>query len=93
MAIPITVKYEAGHSYREVWEKTEYFCPECGKRNVWHDTSGGDYYVGEEHLCVECESSFHLPIMAFQSKNKQDKQRLEAIRGAQDTPEARSPVE
>lgn len=29
MAVPVDVRYEAGHSSREIWDKTEYFCPNC----------------------------------------------------------------
>jgi hypothetical protein len=44
------------------WIKTEWFCPLCGKPHVWkEDTGGGDYYVGEHHICVVCGAGFYLP--------------------------------
>ena len=78
---PFEVKYEAGHSYDETWEATDYYCPACGKQEVWHETSGEDYYVGETHLCLSCEAHFYLPNGASPcSKNWQDDQRVDHIR-------------
>jgi hypothetical protein len=79
-----TVKYGAGHSYQESWETTEYFCPNCGRRDVWHETSGGDYYVGELHLCRSCKHGFHLPNGTQPANDWQDRQRFDAL-GAPDT--------
>lgn len=78
--IKFEVRYEAGHSYSETWEKTSYHCPRCGNKEVWHETSGGDYYVGETHLCLACNAHFYLPSQPTDDpKSWQDKQRLEAI--------------
>ena len=41
--------------------KTALFCPNCGDREVWRNADGGDYYVGEQYLCVACKHSFYLP--------------------------------
>lgn len=69
------------HSYDEGWEPTEYFCPCCGQKPVWHDTSGGDYYVGENFMCVSCGASFNLPNGAEARQNdEQDSQRLSELR-------------
>jgi hypothetical protein len=69
------------HRYTEWWELTEFFCPSCGeKHGVWRDTSGGDYYVGEEYLCIWCEAVFYLPSGARPSNNEHDVQRLNAIK-------------
>lgn len=43
------------------WVKTDYFCPSCGQAQVWRENDGGDYYVGETHHCVGCDSRFYLP--------------------------------
>lgn len=88
MAVKFTVNYfrqregqlrEHSHSYEETWDKTDYHCPCCGKKEVWSDTSGGDYYVGEEFMCLACKACFHLPAGAAPSKNEQDEQRFQAI--------------
>lgn len=74
-------KGKFSHSYAEGWEPTAYFCPHCGKQSVWMETSGGDYYVGEDHLCADCGANFNLPGGADpRPDNDQDKQRLVAIR-------------
>lgn len=71
------------HSYDESWEPTPYYCPHCGKRTVWHEMSGGDYYVGEQYLCTNCAASFELPSGAEpREDHEQDTQRLAAIRAA-----------
>jgi hypothetical protein len=69
------------HKYDETWEETEYFCPCCGKKAVWHEDDPGDYYVGEQFLCIACGASFYLPNGAEPSQNnEQDRQRLERLR-------------
>lgn len=83
--IRFTVKYYSNgafsHSYEEGWEQTRYHCPNCGKKAVWHETGGGDYYVGEMHICADCGANFYLPNEPSATPNDaQDIQRLEAIR-------------
>lgn len=81
MQVDLRVKYEAGHSLSESWEPTEHHCPGCGTKDVWHDMSGGDYYVGERFLCRACGASFTMQYVG-PSQNNEDQQRLQAIRGA-----------
>ena len=69
------------HEYTESWERTELFCPACGKREVHEEQSKGDYYVGVQFLCASCGASFYLPSHPEPDpKNEQDVQRLAAIR-------------
>lgn len=77
--VTFTNHYKAGHSYQETWESTMIHCPKCGRIGVWKDTSGGDYYVGEQHICPGCEFSFHMPSSGDCSDDN-DRQRLAAIR-------------
>lgn len=38
-------------------EHTEYFCPNCGKQDVYVDSDdSGDYYAGTPHYCMACHS-------------------------------------
>lgn len=76
----IKVKYKLGHSYKEDWEWKNLFCPNCGKKSVWEEQSGGDYYVGVQYLCILCKATFNLPSYVDISDNWQDKQRIEAIK-------------
>lgn len=77
----ITINYKAGHSYEETWELSgELFCPHCGKRDVWVEQSGGDYYVGQQHLCSECRWTFYLPTIA-EANDENDQQRLAKLSG------------
>ena len=51
-------------SYTDTWERTEYFCPFCGRRGLYQNKTIGDRGSGEM-LCPKCEkdiASFHPPI-------------------------------
>lgn len=74
----IEVKYERGHTYTEIWVKTDYFCPHCSIKEVFVEDSDGDYYVGPTFFCVSCMGSFHLPYNP--TDNWQDLQRQEQLR-------------
>lgn len=53
-------EYPECHHYIDAFEKTEFYCMNCGEKNVWAALSG-DYYQGEEHLCLACEHSWNMP--------------------------------
>lgn len=57
----VTVKYDAGHSYDFDYKKEVMFCPNCGKREIWVECSDGDYYMGPQHVCSNCDFSFCMP--------------------------------
>lgn len=42
-------------------EITAYFCPNCGKKNVYEDQSEGDYYEGSSLFCKSCNFTFTMP--------------------------------
>ncbi len=48
------------HSYEYDYEKTELYCPHCGKQEVWEEAGGGDYYLGVDYLCTACSHISHL---------------------------------
>lgn len=74
------------HEYTESWDKTELFCPACGKQDVHVDTGAADYYAGEYHLCAACGAGFHFSCTPEPHPiNEQDRQRLAAIRGISNT--------
>ena len=39
---------------------TDLFCPKCGQDKVFVETGDGDYYVGPNHFCFDCDFIFHL---------------------------------
>jgi len=84
--ININVQYEAGHSYNEEWQLTEYHCPSCGSKQVWNNNSGGgDMYVGEKLRCNGCSCEFYLPDGVKPSRGDegddwQTKQRAEVFK-------------
>lgn len=47
--------------HSEKWDKLNLFCPNCGKQGVWRKRETGDYYLGEDHVCIECDNEFYLP--------------------------------
>lgn len=67
------------HIYSETWEYRAYtFCPSCGSKGIWVSEGCSDYYVGEEHICIECEYTFHLPY-SHRIIDDQGKQRVDAL--------------
>ena len=84
--IEITVKYQAGHSYKEIWKASDYFCPYCGSRKTFDETGEGDYYLGTQSICIDCDSSFYIPaggkILLERGYSKADFQRLTTLKGA-----------
>lgn len=70
------------HKISETWMQTQYYCPACGGQNIWRETGGGDYYVGNLHICLICEINFFLPDEPSVSTYfaEPDKQRLLAIK-------------
>ena|ERR1043166_6425191 len=75
--------YSAGirtHGHDESCEKLALYCPNCGEKQVWHEMSEGDYYVGELYLCISCRHGFYLPVgVRSELDNEQGKQRLDAL--------------
>ena len=43
------------------WKKSDLYCLNCGKKKLWFNDNGGDYYQGETYLCVKCDCQFNLP--------------------------------
>lgn len=69
------------HGCNESWEKLALYCPNCGEKQVWRETSGGDYDVGEQYLCIACNHGFYLPVGVQNELNdEQGRQRLEALK-------------
>lgn len=81
-SVTFTKKYPAGHTYEHTWELTGCHCPVCGKQEVWHDTSDGDYYVGEQHMCMACKAKFYLPMTTTGPLDVIDQQTFDAILSA-----------
>lgn len=82
--VSIKVNYFT-HVYDEEWEKLDNIhCPKCGNKGVWQE-DGEDYYVGSEHLCIACGSTFFLPHMYTDGgMNERNRQRIEQIKSKED---------
>lgn len=59
--IEVTIKYKLGHSYKYLYEKTEFFCPSCGKQSVWVE----NFYDGPIYVCISCEKQFYMPVIPY----------------------------
>ena len=70
-----------GHKHTEKWEKTEYYCPTCGNKNVWHELDAEDYYVGENFMCSVCSACFTFQD-GMNSSGEATPQRLKSIQDA-----------
>lgn len=51
----------AGHEKIVVFTKTDYFCMNCGKKEVWDDDCD-DFYQGTNFVCFACGSEWANPI-------------------------------
>lgn len=79
MSRTIAIQFKAGHTYAETWERdAALFCPHCGKQEVWVEQSGGDYYVGQHHMCLACRWTFYLPSLN-ECRDEYDQQRLQKL--------------
>lgn len=45
----------------EIWDKTDWYCPACGKQAMWEERDSDDYYAGTNYECSECGGSFDHP--------------------------------
>lgn len=71
---------EFSRKYSETWDKTIYFCPDCGENTVWK-SQYEDYYDGAKHICTSCGITFHLlAIYPINELSNADVQRLEQLR-------------
>ncbi|MEF1335466.1 hypothetical protein REH81_01555, partial [Vibrio rotiferianus] len=63
-----------GSFWTEKWEQTEYFCPKCGKRNVWESFDPDDGELGSQYMCAEkgCGATFHMPTGVFYAHEDED---------------------
>ncbi len=48
------------HHYIDEYKKCDFFCPNCGLKEVWQEQSSGDYYVGEDLICTACKHYFTI---------------------------------
>lgn len=53
-------EYPGCHHYWNNFEKSEYYCPNCGTKEVWQEQGSGDYYLGEEWLCTNCNHGWTM---------------------------------
>lgn len=38
----------------EDYEKSNFYCPLCGQKEVWRQEGMGDYYNGSDYICIYC---------------------------------------
>ena len=53
--------YGTSHYYTHGWEHTDFYCPSCGKQEVWVEDGPGDYYAGPDYLCRVCGGGMGCP--------------------------------
>lgn len=78
-----------GHHYVRDYEKTEYYCPNCGKQAVWICKDGGDYYLGEQSVCTECKTYHHLDTSGGPAKPEIVEQLTTGVTTVPKTPQGR----
>jgi predicted RNA-binding Zn-ribbon protein involved in translation (DUF1610 family) len=58
-----------GHHYIREFKKCNYYCPVCGKQEVWNRQDGGDYYMGESYYCTNCGATSYLDNTSVEEQN------------------------
>lgn len=53
-------EYPGSHHYITEYDKSEFYCPLCGKQEVWEEKGQGDYYCGSDYVCISCGSKSYL---------------------------------
>lgn len=67
------------HKYTETWAVSDFYCPTCGKKEVWTEEGPADYDAGSKSVCAACGATHYLD-RSGPSDSEQDKQRLERLR-------------
>jgi hypothetical protein len=60
VSVNVVLQYSESYKRTVKYIKTGYFCPECGKAEVWCEDDGLDYYLGVTYACTGCDSLFAL---------------------------------
>ena len=78
----VLAEYDAGHSYNEVWEFTNYHCPQCSRVSVFTAPAQSDYYAGEPFACASCGFYWNMPYTRDMAESKalDDKTRYKQLK-------------
>lgn len=63
-----------------VYKKSNYYCPLCGKQEVWEDQGEGDFYEGVDYACTNCYASFTLPSLGTNENDFEGEQLIKQLR-------------
>lgn len=58
--VKVILEFKNSHHYVHNIEKTDLYCPLCGKREIWVELGQGDYYQGSSYYCTSCISHHNL---------------------------------
>jgi hypothetical protein len=76
----ITARFKAGHTVEREYVHCELFCPNCCKQMVWEEQGEGDYYLGNDYICIGCSVSFTIQgPYKIEETNESEQQFLQAI--------------
>lgn len=73
------------HHYITEFDKTSFFCPNCGNKEVWVEGEG-DYYVGPTYLCTSCKEKFYLPSETSKCDDREQQIIRQLLCGISDVP-------
>lgn len=64
------------------FKKTNYYCMNCGKKSLWMQDDGGDYYEGEAYYCTSCDHRLNTNGVFKTDKHylECDRQKLQGIK-------------
>ena len=50
------------HTYEYEYQKSPYYCINCGSDEVYSDVKQTEFYEGRQHVCLKCECTFFIPL-------------------------------
>ena len=69
------------HYYIENYEKSDLYCPNCGKKEVWEEQGEGDYYLGPNYYCISCDTGHSLTHTCAKIKSPCDIMIVKQLKG------------
>lgn len=60
------------HTYEYEYQKSPYYCINCGSDEVYSDVKQTEFYEGRQHVCLKCEHTFFVPIEPEASDEAKD---------------------
>ena len=72
MTYRITRKFGRWRTEEYDYQKSKYHCLNCGSLEVYSDVEQTEFYEGRQHVCLQCDHTFFVPIEPEASDEAKD---------------------